>query len=127
MRQINYIMKPDLVIIAHGSRREQSNQEVRDLAAKIQAISKHQYQTVNAGFLELAEPLIPQAIENCILKGSLEIHVFPYFLSAGRHVTKDVPNDVNIIQQKYPDIKIIMKDYLGSNEQLPQLILKQLL
>lgn len=119
-------MKPDLVIIAHGSRREQSNQEVRDIAAKMKALDNGQYDTIKAGFLELAEPLIPQAIEDSILKGSAEVHVFPYFLSAGRHVTQDVPKDVKIIQDKYPDKKIIIKDYLGNNDQLPQLILKNL-
>lgn len=119
-------MKPDLVIIAHGSRREQSNQEVRDLAAKMHAMGGGQYRSIHAGFLELAAPLIPQAIEGCILRGSKEIHVFPYFLSAGRHVTEDVPNDVKTVQNEYPNINIIMQDYLGSNEQLAQLILKNL-
>jgi len=119
-------MKPDLVIIAHGSRREQSNQEVRDLAEKIQAIDSDKYNTITAGFLELAEPLIPEAIEKCIQQGSKNIHVFPYFLSAGRHVITDVPKDVEDTQKKYPDINIEMKDYLGNNAQLPNLILNGL-
>lgn len=119
-------IKPDLVIIAHGSRREESNQEVRDLAAKIAVISGEQYGCVIAGFLELADPLIPDSLMQCINKGSQEIHVYPYFLSAGRHVTKDVPNDVKDIQQKYPNVNIVMKNYLGSNQTLPQLILKQI-
>ena len=119
-------MKPDLVIIAHGSRREQSNQEVRDLAIKMKAICGDQYNRIDAGYLELAAPLIPDALETCINLGAQEIHVFPYFLSAGRHVTKDVPNDVKIIQEKYPNINIIMKPYLGSNDALPKLILKQI-
>ncbi len=120
-------MKPALVIIAHGSRREQSNQEVRDLATKMKTICGDQYQSIEAGFLELANPLIPDSLETCINNGAREIHVFPYFLSAGRHVTKDVPNNVKIIQDKYPNINIVMKPYLGSNDELPKLILKQIL
>jgi len=119
-------MKPDLVIIAHGSRREQSNQEVRELAIKMKAICGDQYNCIDAGYLELAAPLIPDALEACINRGTQEIHVFPYFLSAGRHVTNDVPNDVKVIQDKYPNTNIIMKPYLGSNDELPQLILKQI-
>lgn len=121
-----FSIKPDLVIIAHGSRREESNQEVRDLASKIESISGDKYGRVIAGFLELADPLIPDSLMLCINEGGQEIHVFPYFLSAGRHVTKDVPNDVKRIQQKYPDVNIVMKDYLGNNQALPQLILKQI-
>jgi len=120
-------MKPDLVIIAHGSRREESNQEVRDLATKMQGMCGDQYQSIRAGFLELAEPLIPDVLELCIDNGSIDIHVFPYFLSAGRHVTQDVPNDVKLTQQKHPNINITMKPYLGSNDDLPLLILKQIL
>lgn len=119
-------MKPDLVIIAHGSRREQSNQEVRDLAAKMQLISDGQYNSIRAGFLELAEPLIPAVLEQCINSGSTNIHVFPYFLSAGRHVTQDVPNDVKLTQEKHPKINITMKPYLGSNDDLAQFILNQI-
>jgi sirohydrochlorin ferrochelatase len=49
-----------------------------------------------------------------IEQGATEICVFPYFLSAGRHVVTDVPNEVKIIQEKYPDLQINILTYLGA-------------
>ena len=72
-----------LLVVAHGSRRAESNDEVRELAAKLDKM-EHGYDEVGAAFLELAEPLIPDGIISAIEKGADEVVVFPYFLSAGR-------------------------------------------
>ena len=42
-----------LVLIAHGSRRQASNQEVKDLAARLRHASSDRYPLIKAGFLEL--------------------------------------------------------------------------
>ncbi|MBL7003085.1 MAG: CbiX/SirB N-terminal domain-containing protein [Gammaproteobacteria bacterium] len=119
--------KPSLIIVAHGSRREQSNLEVQSLAEQISLLDDTNFSHISSAFLELAEPSIPDALENNINSGSKTIFVFPYFLSAGRHVSIDVPNEVAKIQLKYPDIDIQIKNYLGNNIELPKLILKQLI
>ena len=51
-----------LLLIAHGSRRQQSNDEVIELADKLKKNSVGQYDIIHAGFLELAETLIPDGI-----------------------------------------------------------------
>ena len=48
-----------LLLIAHGSRREASNQEVRELAARLERIAGDRFGRVIPAFLELAEPDIP--------------------------------------------------------------------
>tara|TARA_R110001599_G_scaffold301415_1_gene507020 strand:- start:4654 stop:5028 length:375 start_codon:yes stop_codon:yes gene_type:complete len=103
-----------LVVVAHGSRRAASNEEVGELACQLAGLVDGEYPIVGVGFLELAEPLIPDSLEKVIAKGATEIFVFPYFLSAGRHVVADVPNEVKTIQDKYPDIPIKMLQYLGA-------------
>lgn len=103
-----------LVVVAHGSRRAASNEEVGELACQLAGMVADTFPVVGVGFLELAEPLIPDALEKAILEGATDISVFPYFLSAGRHVVTDVPNEVKVVQDKYPDIKINMLTYLGA-------------
>lgn len=115
-----------LLIVAHGSRREASNQEVRELAIKMSQINAGSYDSIQAGFLELAEPSILEGLIKLINNGATHIDVFPYFLSAGRHVSEDVPEQLKIVQQQWPDIKINLKPYLGSNNALPELILESL-
>ena len=103
-----------LVLVAHGSRRAASNEEVGELACDLAGLVADEFPIVGVGFLELAVPLIPDALEKVIEQGATEIHVFPYFLSAGRHVVTDVPNEVKIVQEKYPDLQINILAYLGA-------------
>ena len=73
--------KRGLVLVAHGSRRASSNDEVRKVAAQIAEQAgpdgSGEYQMVHAAFLELAEPLIPDGVQCCINNGMEEI-VYEY-------------------------------------------------
>lgn len=111
-----------LLLIAHGSRRTASNDEVRALAAKLQAMTQS-FDTVACAFLELAEPSIPAGIEACVQEGAQQLVIVPYFLSAGRHVTEDIPALVQPKQAQYPELKIELRPYLGAAEALPALLL----
>lgn len=79
-----------LLIIAHGSRRAASNDDVRQLAERISKLPSTDFDEVSAAFLELAEPSIPDDLEACIQRGATEVVVFPYFLAAGRHVVEEI-------------------------------------
>ncbi len=111
-----------LVIVAHGSRRGSSNDEVRELASKVQGEIGEQYAMVNTGFLELAEPLIPESIVQCIEQGASRVDVLPYFLSAGRHVLEDVPAEVAKAQERYPEVAITIKTHIGGMSAMVGLI-----
>lgn len=111
-----------LLLIAHGSRRQASNEEVISLATLLSEEMKAQYPIVKAGFLELAEPLIPDAIESCITQGATDICILPYFLSAGRHVQEDVPAEVEKSQKQHPNIHIKILPHIGGAGQMIRLI-----
>ncbi len=113
-----------LLLVAHGSRREASNEEVRQLAAKMGTLD-HDFDGVCSAFLELAEPLIPDGIREVITQGAKEVVVLPYFLSAGRHVVTDVPAEVDSVRSEFPDVKITMAPYLGISESIPTILLDQ--
>jgi sirohydrochlorin ferrochelatase len=112
-----------LIIIAHGSRRAESNNEVRALAEQLNTFTE-EFDQVTAAFLELAEPSIPDGIEQCVQQGADDIVILPYFLSAGRHVAEDIPALVKPKQEQYPALKITVLPYLGAAADLPALILK---
>ncbi len=111
-----------LVLVAHGSRRAASNDEVRALAARL-AVEAEDYAQVIAAFLELAEPSIPDGIQQAIDAGADEVVVLPYFLSAGRHVAEDIPSEVATKQQQHPTKSIRIAPYLGLAEGLTQTLL----
>jgi len=113
-----------LLLVAHGSRREASNEEIRQLANKLRDAATSQFTQIECAFLELAEPLIPDGITCCINQGANEVIVLPYFLSAGRHVSEDIPGIVAESQCRYPDVSIKIAPYLGESGDIVQTLLK---
>ena len=113
-----------LLLVAHGSRREASNDEVRDLTRSLEALA-HDYQRVDCAFLELAQPSIPDGIRCMGNSGMEEVIVLPYFLSAGRHVAEDIPEQVDSVRNEFPEITIRIAPYLGSSASIAGLLLEQ--
>ena len=113
-----------LVVVAHGSRREASNDEIRELALRLSAVSSDHFGQVTAAFLELADPLIPDAIVEAVDAGATRVTVLPYFLSAGRHVATDIPNEVEKAKQLRPEADIRVADYAGSSDAMLSLLLE---
>jgi sirohydrochlorin ferrochelatase len=113
-----------LLLVAHGSRRAASNDEVRDLTRNLQK-ADGSFQHVACAFLELAEPSIPDGLRAAIAAGAGEVVVLPYFLSAGRHVVTDIPDEVAVVQAEHPDVPIRVAPYLGAADGVVQILLQQ--
>lgn len=111
-----------LVLVAHGSRRHASNDEVVALSKRIEEQMKSEYPIIETGFLELAEPLIPNAIDNCVKQGATDICVVPYFLSAGRHVQEDVPAEVDKAREMHSEILMEVLPHIGGSSMMTDLI-----
>ena len=113
-----------LLLVAHGSRRDASNDEVRDLTRQLRK-ADGRFQHVACAFLELAEPSIPDGLRAAIAAGAGEVVVLPYFLSAGRHVVTDIPAEVAVVQAEHPEVPIRVAPYLGAAEGIAQILLQQ--
>jgi len=112
-----------LLLVAHGSRRAESNEEVRQLARQLEVNAHGQYDQVACAFLELAEPSIPDGLRAFIRAGTSEVTVLPYFLSAGRHVVTDIPGEVNIVRAESPQVEITLAPYLGASADIVGILL----
>lgn len=114
-----------ILLVAHGSKKDTSNDQVRALADRMSKINQDNNcnVVVIAAFLELAEPLIVQGIETCVNQGASQISVVPYFLSAGRHVVEDVPAEVEIGRKNHPEVAITLCDYLGNQHSIANILL----
>jgi sirohydrochlorin ferrochelatase len=113
-----------LLLVAHGSRRQASNDEVRALIGRLRAASGS-FDHLDCAFLELAEPSIPDGLRQAIAKGASEVVVLPYFLSAGRHVVTDIPAEIEPVRKAYPSVDIFLAPYLGAAEGVVELLMKQ--
>ncbi len=111
-----------LLLIAHGSRRAQSNTAVQALATRMQAESGL---PVRAAFLELAEPSIAQGIQQCVDAGARQLDILPYFLAPGRHVREDIPRLVEAAMADHPQVHWQLLPHLGAADGLADFLLAQ--
>lgn len=100
-----------LLVMVHGSPRPASNNAM--FAVVEQVRQREVFPLVSVGFMECNEPSIPDAIDELVNKGAKSVVAVPYFLHTGNHVADDLPSALEEAQQKYPDVKFSMGDYLG--------------
>ncbi|MDB9864170.1 CbiX/SirB N-terminal domain-containing protein [Candidatus Thioglobus sp.] len=113
-----------LLLVAHGSRREESNIEIESLSKKISTLEPKEFDKVMPAFLEFASPSIPEAIKECTKLGATKVTILPYFLSAGVHITRDIPNEITEASEGSPGLEINVANYFGSRDEIAQILLK---
>jgi len=113
-----------LLIAAHGSRRRQSNEEIKALALSV-SNKATSYDLVDCAFLELCSPDIYSGAQQLIERGVTNITVLPYFLVAGQHVAVDIPAEIKRIEQAFPQITLTVLPYFGSSETMVENIVSQ--
>jgi sirohydrochlorin ferrochelatase len=116
-----------LLIISHGSRRDSSNQEVNQLAERVQGLLGDEFELVVSAFLEIASPLIPEGLQHCIDQGATEILILPYFLAAGRHVAEDIPEDIADIRRANPQVSMTLAPHVGAADEMAGFVATQVL
>ena len=115
-----------LLIVAHGSRSKDSNDEVARVAECIGEKPGPAFDLVAYAFLELASPKVDAAIAHLAEEGVTEIKVFPYFLGDGTHVANDVPRIIKAVRETYPDIHFDILPHLGALDGISALIFKHI-
>ena len=113
-----------LLLIAHGSRKKSSNQEVADLAEKLKQQASP-FALVTHGFLELTAPKVPDAVAELVKDGATDVTILPYFLAAGMHVTEDLPELLSEAKASYPQVTFTLLQHLGAADLMPSWILQQ--
>jgi sirohydrochlorin ferrochelatase len=107
-----------VLLVGHGSRRERSNEQVRTLAADLE---RRLGVPVDAGFLELAEPSIPEAIAGLASTVS-RVTVVQLSLFAASHVKNDVPLAVRQARSEHAELAIHSGAHLGVHPALVDLL-----
>lgn len=115
-----------LLIIAHGSRRKESNDEVRRLAKRISNNAGPAFDHVECAFLEISSPQVDSAVADLVEDGATEIKVFPHFLAAGTHVVNDIPRMIEEEKENFPNVHFEVLPHLGALQGISTLIINQI-
>jgi sirohydrochlorin ferrochelatase len=113
-------MKTALLLIAHGSRQTEANDDLHHLAEAMR--QRDEYAVVELAFLELAEPTIDVAAQRCLAPGVQRVILLPYFLSAGVHVQRDLQGYRDRLKAAYPDVDFVLAQPLGRHPLMCQII-----
>lgn len=113
-------MNTALLLIAHGSRQAEANQDLHVLAEELRKTKE--YGVVEASFLELAEPTIPAGGERCVSAGAGRVILVPYFLSAGVHVRRDLQEHRDRLADRFPQVEFLLAEPLGRHPLLREIV-----
>lgn len=104
-------MKRAILLVDHGSRRDEANAHLHVVAREVQARAPDA--RVAIAHMELAEPTIAQGIASCVAAGASEIIVHPFFLSPGRHSLEDIPRMAEQAALEHPGVVVRTSAPLG--------------
>jgi len=117
-------MKTAILLMAHGSRIPEANDAVREIAKMVKEISG--YPIVEVSFREMHLPSIQQGIDACVAQGAERILLLPYFLFTGAHVQEDLPEEMAMARERYPNVEFAMGSHLGVHRKLAEIVTERI-
>ena len=117
-------MKTAILLVDHGSRRDEANQLLIQVAALVR--ERRPQKIVEIAHMEIAEPSIAAGIAKCVAQGAGQIVLHPYFLGPGRHTQESIPKLVAAAATDHPDLDIRIGEPLGLHPGLIDTVLDRI-
>ncbi len=108
-----------IVLVGHGSRVAEANAAFLRLADLVREASES---PVEPGFIELAEPTVPQAIERAAALGSSDVVVLPFILFAAGHVKSDIPLHVQAARKRHAGVRFTQGTPIGLHPKVLEIL-----
>jgi sirohydrochlorin ferrochelatase len=118
-------MQTAIIIVDHGSRRDESNKMLERVAAAFGDRFASRYSVVEPAHMELAEPSIATAYARCVERGATRVVVCPFFLGPGKHWTQDIPALTAAAAAKFPQTRYHVTQTLGLDDLILDLLEKR--
>ncbi len=116
-------MKTAVLVIAHGSRVKAANEDLHGVIRWIRAINR--WDIAEPCFLQFEEPNLSQAVEHVISQGAQRLVIVPFLLFPGNHLQRDIPDEVDILRKKHPQVEILLTRHTGIDERLAQMVMER--
>jgi sirohydrochlorin ferrochelatase len=109
-----------LVLLDHGSRLPEAHAQLESLAERVRA--KAPGFEVRVAHLEQAPPSLEDALAACAREGVDAVFVLPLFLAPGKHLTQDLPAQLERAAKLWPALRVRLLPSLGESVGLAELI-----
>ncbi len=110
--------KVEVILLAHGSRLQQANDDVLHLAGQLQQSKPNNEINTRSAFLQFGKPSLQESIQQAVQNGCQEVLIAPFFLTPGVHINEDIPEIIQEAKEKYPDIEFKQCQLLGCDKRL---------
>ena len=104
-------MSKALILLAHGSRDPSWAQPFAALTAALK--EKHPEHRIELAFMELTAPSLDEMLNSCANDGLMEVEVLPIFFAAGRHLKRDVPNQIEAFARG-SSMRVTLREPVGA-------------
>jgi sirohydrochlorin cobaltochelatase len=99
-----------VLLVGHGSREPDGNAEFEAVVASYRAARPEL--RVESAYIELARPLLAEAID-AIALAARRIVIVPLFLFSSGHVKNDIPLAVDAARRRFPHVELVAAPALG--------------
>jgi len=107
------------LILAHGSRRDQTEQTLENIAGYVR---KEVDMPIETAFMQFRDINLEKGLDKLVKQGCTDIKLIPYFLFEGVHITEDIPKEIASFTQKNPGITISLGKTLGDDPGLARIV-----
>lgn len=114
---VNTTRQTLLVLLAHGSSDPAWKIPFQEMTASIAANQTH---PVRLGFMELCGPSLEDIAQEIPESQATNIEILPLFFSAGRHLRKDVPRQIEALNQKFTHLSFTLHDPVGFHPKMTE-------
>jgi len=119
------LVKIGVIVLAHGSRGSRGSSEVPEVLNRItRGLQRHLSPdtVITSAALQFNHPNLDEAAEGLINQGIRQIIITPYFLFTGRHITEDIPENIENLKKRYSDVEFTLTANLGLQESFIELM-----
>ena len=114
------MLKTAYVLIAHGAREASWALPLESVRNRIAAARPDV--RLELSFMELMAPDLASCAEKLVQEGHQLIRIVPLILARGGHLVRDIPELVNDLRQRYPDVRFEIFDPIGEAPSVQQAI-----
>lgn len=115
--------KQSTILLGHGSRSEEARNDFNFIIETMR--KKAPELSIYGAHMELAEPSLQDVVALLHEQSVTDIFILPYFLYNGNHIKIDIPEIIEELKVKYPEMKFSLGQPLGKNPVIADIILQQ--
>ncbi len=112
------VSKHCLVLLAHGSKDPRWREPFESLFLKV----RRDGERVKLAYMEFIGPTLFEVADECVREHVKHIQILPLFMAAGAHLATDVPEQVTMLRERYPQLHIETLPPIGEDPRMMSLM-----